>query len=146
MEADAFTASSTASCAGDSFRATLDSPITIGDKVVIPEGADVVGRIAELKDAGRFAGQPTLALELSSLSVNGRKYTLHTNQYTRVGKSRGSSTAKKVGTGAAIGAVIGGIAGGGKGAAIGAAAGAGMGGGVQAASKPEQVRCRLNRR
>ena len=126
--------------AGDSFRATLDSPITVGDKVVIPEGADVVGRIADLKDAGHFAGQPQLALELSSLSVNGRKYTLHTNQYTRQGKSRGSSTAKKVGAGAAIGAVIGGIAGGGKGAAIGAATGAGVGGGAQAVTKPEQVR------
>jgi uncharacterized protein YcfJ len=125
---------------GDSFRATLDSPITIGDQVVIPEGAEVVGRIADLKDAGRFAGQPQVALELSSLSMNGRKYTLHTNQYARVGKSRGTNTAKKVGTGAAIGAVIGGIAGGGKGAAIGAATGAGVGGGVQAASKPEQVR------
>jgi hypothetical protein len=125
---------------GDSFRATLDSPITIGDKVIIPEGADVVGRIAELKDAGRFAGQPQLGLELASLSVNGRKYTLHTNQYTRQGKSRGSSTAKKVGAGAAIGTVIGAIAGGGKGAAIGAATGAGVGGGVQATSKPEQVR------
>jgi hypothetical protein len=125
---------------GDSFRATLDSPITIGDKVIIPEGADVVGRIAELKDAGRFAGQPQLALELASLSVNGRKYTLHTNQYSRLGKSRGSSTAKKVGSGAAIGAVIGAIAGGGKGAAIGAATGAGVGGGAQAISKPEQVR------
>jgi hypothetical protein len=126
--------------AGDSFRATLDSPITIGDKVIIPEGADVVGRIAELKDAGHFAGQPQLALELASLSVNGRKYTLYTNQYTRQGVSRGSNTAKKVGTGAAIGAVIGAIAGGGKGAAIGAATGAGVGGGVQAASKPQQVR------
>ncbi len=125
---------------GDSFRATLDSPITIGDKVIIPEGADVVGRIAELKDSGRFAGQPQLALELASLSVNGRKYTLHTNQYSRQGKSRGSSTAKKVGSGAAIGAVIGAIAGGGKGAAIGAATGAGVGGGAQAISKPEQVR------
>ncbi len=125
---------------GDSFRATLDSPISVGDKVVIPEGADVVGRIVDLKDGGRFAGQPSLALELASLSVNGQKYTLHTNQYSHVGKSRGTSTAKKVGTGAAIGAVIGGIAGGGKGAAIGAAAGAGMGGGVQAASKAEQVR------
>lgn len=125
---------------GDSFRATLDSPITIGDKVIIPEGADVVGRIADLKDSGRFAGQSQLALELASLSVNGRKYTLHTNQYTRRGTSRGASTAKKVGAGAAIGAVIGGIAGGGKGAAIGAASGAGVGGGVQAASKPQQVR------
>ncbi|MBZ5566647.1 MAG: BON domain-containing protein [Acidobacteriia bacterium] len=126
--------------AGDSFRATLDSPITVGDKVVIPEGADVVGRIADLKDAGHFAGQPELALELSSLSVNGRKYTLHTNQYSRQGKSRGASTAKKVGAGAAIGAIIGGIAGGGKGAAIGAATGAGVGGGAQAVTKPEEVR------
>ena len=125
---------------GDSFRATLDSPITIGDKVIIPEGADVVGRIAELKDSGHFAGQSQLALELASLSVNGRKYTLHTNQYTRRGTSRGASTAKKVGAGAAIGAVIGGIAGGGKGAAIGAASGAGVGGGVQAATRPQQVR------
>ncbi|MFI5113360.1 MAG: BON domain-containing protein [Terriglobales bacterium] len=125
---------------GDSFRATLDSPITIGDKVVIPEGADVVGRIAELKDAGRFAGQPQVALELASLSVNGRKYTLHTNQYTRQGTSRGASTAKKVGAGAAIGTVIGAIAGGGKGAAIGAATGAGVGGGAQAVNKPQQVR------
>jgi hypothetical protein len=126
--------------AGDSFRATLDAPISLGDKVVIPEGAEVVGRIAELKDAGHFAGQPQLALELASLSVNGRKYSLHTNQYTRQGVSRGSNTAKKVGSGAAIGAVIGAIAGGGKGAAIGAATGAGVGGGVQAASKPQQVR------
>ena len=125
---------------GDSFRATLDSPITIGDKVIIPEGADVVGRIAELKDAGHFAGQPQLALELASLSVNGRKYTLHTNQYTRQGTSCGASTAKKVGAGAAIGAVIGGIAGGGRGAAIGAATGAGVGGGAQAVTKPQQVR------
>ncbi len=125
---------------GDSFRATLDSPITVGDKVIIPEGADVIGRVADLKDAGHFAGQPQLALELSSLSVNGRKYTLHTNQYTRQGSSRGASTAKKVGAGAAIGAIIGGIAGGGKGAAIGAATGAGVGGGVQAASKPQTVR------
>ncbi len=125
---------------GDSFRATLDSPITVGDKVVIPEGAEVTGRVAELKDSGHFSGQPGLALELASLSVNGRKYTLHTNQYTRQGASRGASTAKKVGSGAAIGAIIGAIAGGGKGAAIGAATGAGVGGGVQAASKPTQVR------
>jgi hypothetical protein len=125
---------------GDSFRATLDSPITIGDKVIIPEGAEVVGRIADLKDAGHFAGQPQVALELASLSVNGRKYTLHTNQYTRKGTSRGANTAKKVGAGAAIGTVIGAIAGGGKGAAIGAATGAGVGGGAQAVTRPQQVR------
>ena len=124
---------------GDMFHGTLDSPVMVGETVVIPEGADVTGRVVEVKDAGHFAGKPELALELTNLSVNGRKYTIRTDQYHEVGKSRGSSTAKTVGTGAAIGAIIGGIAGGGKGAAIGAAAGAGMGGGVQATRKQEQV-------
>jgi hypothetical protein len=95
--------------------------------------------VVDAKEAGHFTGQPQIALELTNLSMNGRKYTLTTNQYTQQGKSRGSRTAKTVGSGAAIGAIIGAIAGGGKGAAIGAAAGAGMGGGVEAASKPEQV-------
>ena len=124
---------------GDMFHGTLDSPVMVGETVVIPEGADVTGRVVEVKDAGHFAGKPELALELTNLSVNGRKYTIRTDQYHEVGRSRGSSTAKTVGTGAAIGAIIGGIAGGGKGAAIGAAAGAGMGGGVQATRKEEQV-------
>lgn len=124
---------------GDIFHATLDSPLMSGSTVVVPEGADVIGRVAEVKDAGHFAGQPELALELTSIIINGQKYPIRTDQYRQVGKSRGASTAKTVGTGAAIGAIIGGIAGGGKGAAIGAAAGAGMGGGVQAAKKAEEV-------
>jgi hypothetical protein len=124
---------------GDMFHATLDAPITINDNVIIPEGADITGRVVNAKAAGRFEGQPELALELTSLSVNGRKYALATNQYTQQGKSRGARTAKTVGTGAAIGAIIGAIAGGGKGAAIGAATGAGVGGGVEAAGHPEQV-------
>ncbi|MGH9521096.1 MAG: BON domain-containing protein [Terriglobales bacterium] len=124
---------------GDIFHATLDSPLMSGETVVVPEGADVIGRVAEVKDAGHFAGQPELAIELTSIIINGQKYPIRTDQYREQGKSRGASTAKTVGTGAAIGAIIGGIAGGGKGAAIGAAAGAGMGGGVQAAKKAEEV-------
>ncbi len=124
---------------GDMFHATLDSPITLDDKVVIPEGADITGRVVNAKAAGHFEGQPELALELTSLAVNGRKYSIVTDQYTQQGKSRGARTAKTVGTGAAIGAIIGAIAGGGKGAAIGAATGAGVGGGVEAAGHPEQV-------
>jgi len=110
-----------------------------GSTVVVPEGADVIGRVADVKDAGHFAGKPELALELTSIIVNGQKYSIHTDQYRQAGKSRGASTAKTVGAGAAIGAIIGGIAGGGKGAAIGAAAGGGMGGGVQAVKKAEEV-------
>jgi len=125
---------------GDTFRATLDSPITIDDKVVIPQGAEITGRVAELKSSGKFAGKPELALELTSVSMNGRKYTLHTDQYSREGSSRGKNTAEKVGGGAAVGSIIGAIAGGGKGAALGGIIGAGAGGGVQAASKAQSVK------
>jgi hypothetical protein len=125
---------------GDTFRATLDSPITVDDKVIIPQGAEITGRVAELKASGHFAGKPELALELTSVSMNGRKYTLHTDQYSREGSSRGKNTAAKAGGGAAIGSIIGAIAGGGKGAAIGGVVGAGAGGGVQAASKGQSVK------
>ncbi len=125
---------------GDSFHATLDSPVTIDGEVVIPASVDLMGRVVESKKAGHYAGKPEIALELTSLKVNNNSYTLRTNQFTRQGTSRGSQTAKRVGTGAVIGAIIGGIAGGGKGAAIGGAAGAGVGGGVQTATKAEQVK------
>jgi len=124
---------------GDRFRATLDTPITIDDKVIVPQGADIEGRVAELKGAGHFTGRPEIGLELTALNVNGRRYSLHTNQYSREGASRGKNTAAKVGTGAAVGSIIGAIAGGGKGAAIGGVIGAGAGGGVQAASKAPAI-------
>ena len=124
---------------GDRFRATLDAPVTIDDNVVIPHGADIEGRVAELKGAGHFAGKPQIALELTALNINDRRYSLHTNQYSREGSSRGKNTAEKVGGGAAIGSVIGAIAGGGKGAAIGGVIGAGAGGGVQAATKAPNI-------
>lgn len=127
---------------GDRFRATLDTPITIDDKVIVPQGADIEGRVAELKSAGHFTGKPEIALELTALNVNGRRYSLHTNQYSREGSSRGKNTAAKVGGGAALGTIIGAIAGGGKGAAIGGVIGAGAGGGVQAASKAPEIHVR----
>ena len=71
--------------------------------------------------------------------MNGRRYSLHTSQYSREGSSRGKNTAEKVGGGAVLGTIIGAIAGGGKGAAIGGVVGAGAGGGVQAASKAPQI-------
>jgi BON domain len=125
--------------AGQSFRATLDSPISLEGDVVIPSGYDVTGHVVDVKSAGKFAGKSELILQLDRIAVGNKSYTVQTNQYERSGSSRGKNTAAKVGTGAAIGAIIGGIAGGGKGAAIGAAAGGGVGGGVQAATKGQQI-------
>jgi hypothetical protein len=124
---------------GDTFRGTLDSPIYVDGQQAIPAGANVLGKVTEIQDSGRFTGRPQLSIELMSLSVNGHSYSIQTNQYTQQGGSQGSRTAKTVGGGAALGAIIGAIAGGGKGAAIGAAVGAGAGGGVQAARGRQQV-------
>ncbi len=125
---------------GDTFHASLSSPIVIDGETVIASGADVVGRVANVQSAGRFAGQSLLTLELTSLSMNGKTYNVQTNQWSRQGKGEGKNTATKVGIGTAAGAILGGIIGGGRGAAIGAASGAGAGTGVSAAKKGEQIK------
>ncbi len=125
---------------GQSFKATLDSPLSVEGDIVVPAGYDVQGHVIDVKSAGKFAGKSELSLQLDRITVGGRSYNLQTDQYRREGNSRGKNTAEKVGAGAAIGAIIGGIAGGGKGAAIGAAAGGGLGGGVQAATKGQQIK------
>jgi hypothetical protein len=125
---------------GETFRATLNSPLSVEGEIAIPSGYDVEGHIVDVKSAGKFAGQSVLVLQLDRISVGGKSYSIQTDEYKRQGSSRGKNTAEKVGAGAAIGAIIGGIAGGGKGAGIGAAAGGGLGGGVQAATKGQQIK------
>ena len=125
---------------GDTFHATLNTPLTSDGEEAVPAGVEVVGHLVEVKSAGKFAGQSSVVMQLDSLSFGGRTYNLQTDQYSKKGSSRGKNTAEKVGAGAAIGGIIGAIAGGGKGAAIGAAAGAGVGGGVQAATKSQQIK------
>jgi len=124
---------------GDTFHATLDSPILAGGQVVVPKDADVEGEIRGLKSAGHFTGRSELALVLTKLSFNGRSYDIETTEYKKEGASRGKRTAETLGGGAAIGALIGGLTGGGKGAAIGAGVGAGAGTGVQAVTKGQQI-------
>jgi hypothetical protein len=124
---------------GDVFHGSLAAPVTIDGETVIPTTADVEGRVVEVKSAGKFAGQSVLTLELTRLTMNGRSYSLQSDQWSKSGNGRGKSTAEKVGGGAAVGAVLGGIFGGGKGAAIGAAAGAGAGTGVSAVGKGQQI-------
>jgi len=124
---------------GQTFRATLDSPLPSDGDVAVPSGYDVKGHIEDVKSAGKFAGQSLLVLQLDSISVSGKSYGIEADPYRRQGSNRTTNTAEKVGAGAVIGAIIGGIAGGGKGAGIGATAGGGIGGGVQAAGKGQQI-------
>jgi hypothetical protein len=125
---------------GDQFRGTLSHSIMVGDRVAVPAGADVEGRVIDVKGAGHFSGSSLLSVELVGLSMGGKRYELHTSEWRKEGAGRGKNTAAKVGGGAAVGAVIGAIAGGGKGAAIGSVIGAGAGTGAQAVTKGQQIK------
>jgi hypothetical protein len=125
---------------GDTFRATLNSPVQVDGRTVIPADADLYGRVVDARPAGRFKGEGLLAVELTKVSFNGRSYTIHTNQWSKESEGRGKNTAEKVGGGAALGAIIGAIAGGGRGAGIGTAVGAGAGGVAQGATRATQIK------
>ena len=125
---------------GDSFHATLNAPLTSDGEEAVPAGVEVTGHLVEVKSAGKFAGQSTVAMQLDSIASGGQTYNVQSDIYRKSGSSRGKNTAEKVGGGALVGTLIGALAGGGKGAAIGAAAGAGVGGGVQAATKAQQIK------
>lgn len=125
---------------GDTFHATLDSPVAVDGEVVIPAHYDVEGHVVNAQASGKFAGKALLVLQLDRIKVGSRYYNIQTDQFSQQTGSRGKNTAEKVGAGAVAGAILGGIFGGGKGAAIGSVAGAGAGGGVQAASKKPDIK------
>lgn len=112
---------------GQTFSATLASPVELEGKVVIPAGATASGTVADAKPLGRFKGGARLQLRLTSVNINGKDHAIETSSVVRTEKGKGKRTATMVGGGAGVGALIGGLAGGGKGAAIGAVAGAGAG-------------------
>jgi len=125
---------------GQTYRASMDQPVSINGNTVIPRGADVVVKLVEDKQSGKLTGKTELRLDLSTVTVNGKQVDVLTQTITKESSSRTAGTAKKAGGGAAIGAIIGGIAGGGAGAAIGAAAGGAAGTASQVMTKGQRVK------
>lgn len=125
---------------GQTFRASLDAPITANDRVVVPAGAPVTVLLASAKGAGRIKGRSELELRVTSIGYRGEQIPINSSVYSAEGSARGKQTAIRSGIGAAAGAVIGAIAGGGKGAAIGSLAGGGAGAGYQLATHGQQVK------
>src|SRR6266571_671101 len=125
---------------GETFKASLDSPIVVDNETVFPKGAEVYVKLTKVESAGRLSGKSELQLQLDRIFLGDKSYTLESNTFENTGASQGTRTARSAGLGAAIGAAIGAISGGGKGAIIGGATGAGAGAGVEAVRKGEQIR------
>jgi hypothetical protein len=128
---------------GQTFRADVASNVTDSSgRVLIPKGSEAELVIRKVV-AGGVTSTPEVALDLQSIKVRGRRYTVNTQNVEQkaeggIGKNR--RTAEMIGGGAALGTLIGAIAGGGKGAAIGAATGAAAGAGTQILTRGKTVK------
>lgn len=117
--------------AGDTFRGTLDSQLVIEDFIIAEKGSKVLGKVANIQNAGRVEGAAQLQLTITEINTtDGQRVPVETSFFVKKAPGRGGEEAAKIGGGAAIGAIIGAIAGGGKGAAIGAGVGGGAGTGA----------------
>ena len=126
--------------AGDDFAASVEAPMVVGDRVVIPRNSDARVRLVQASSAGHMSGRSDLKVELVSVTAGGQTYQLETSYHEQAGASRGTRTAETVGGGAVLGALIGALAGRGRGAAIGSAVGAGAGTAAQAGTSGQQVK------
>ena len=121
--------------AGARYKASIDDPVAIGSKVVIPDNAACTLEVVSIEKG------EGMALRIRSINVGGKSYSTST-QYAEIdatGTSKGKKAARRgIGLGA-VGAGIGAIAGGGSGAAIGAVVGGGVGAVSGAAAKGKQI-------
>jgi len=119
--------SSNANRAGDTFTGTLENPVVVAGKTVIPKGADLTGKVTSAVPSGRLQQRAELWVTLTSVRVGGKTYNVSTSTTGHKEGSKATRDVLFIGGGAGAGAAIGGAAGGGKGAGIGAAIGAGTG-------------------
>jgi len=121
---------------GEPIQFTVIQDVTYGGVLAIPRGATVHGVIADSKNvgSGTLEGSSELALQLTSLDLDGQTYPLQSDLFRVKAPGKGGRSAENIIGGALIGALIGGAAGGGGGAAIGAAAGGTVGTAASAAT------------
>ena len=129
---------------GQTFSADVaENVVGSNGQVVIPKGSEADLVLRKVQSQGTVTGSSELVLDLQSVKVNGRRYTVSTEdvaQSNKEGVGANKRTATYVGGGAVLGTLIGAIAGGGKGAAIGAATGAAAGAGTQVLTRGKAVK------
>jgi hypothetical protein len=125
---------------GDGIYGKTAFPITVDNKIVIPEGSSVRGKVSEVKRAGRIKGKAEITLNFQTLVLpSGITLPIYTSlagaggagertgEATVQGESSKGKDAGTIGTSAGVGALGGVITRGGKGAAVGGVGGAVLG-------------------
>jgi hypothetical protein len=133
------TISSAKARSGDNWDGTLASNLVVRNRTIAKKGAPVRGKVVEAQASGRLSGKAELALQLTSITVDGASVPVVTGSVTDTGGGHAKRNGALIGGGAAAGAIIGAVAGGGRGAAIGAGAGAAAGTGGAAATGKKDI-------
>ena len=141
---------------GDPVYCETTFPFVMNDRIVVPPGTYVQGKLSHVQRGGRVKGRAEVLIHFTSLiypsgytvMLGGSLENVPGTEHTSVKGSEGtvrqdSDTGKKVGTvagTATTGAVIGAIAHGAKGAGIGAAGGGAVGAAIAMLTRGSDVR------
>ena len=141
---------------GDAVYAETTFPVVLENRIVIPAGTYVQGKISHIRRPGRVKGRAEVLMHFTTLiypsgytvMLPGSVESIPGAEKTSMKGSEGtvhqdSQTGQKVGTvasTAATGAVVGGLSAGGKGALIGAGAGGAVGTAIALLTRGNDVR------
>lgn len=102
---------------GDTFRATLDSPLIVNGFVLAERGARVLGQIERVRKARLLRGKSDLRLRLTEIMMrDGQRVRIETNPWEEKGARSSIAVRPKRAAGAALGAVVGALTGAARGA------------------------------
>lgn len=85
----------------------VSEDVFVGDVLAIPLGATVHGVVIKSKKSGVLTGSPELELQLVSLDLGGRNYSLDSYHFKVKGASKTKPTETKAIRGAYVGALLG---------------------------------------
>jgi hypothetical protein len=118
------TISTSSSKQGEFFSSTLESDLVQNGVVVAPKGTTVYGKVTQLQQAGRLAGQNRLELQVTDILINNERVPVVTAGVGAEGAREGAKTVRNTAVSAGIGALA--KSDSSKGARRGAAVGAGL--------------------
>jgi hypothetical protein len=131
--------SSATSRPGDRVVARLAEEVRVGEKVVVPAGSEVRGRVTEAVPSGRVKTRARLAFDFDTLVLEGKEFSIGTGPIDITAGSTHKKDAATIGIGAGAGAIVGAIVDGKKGAGIGALIGGATGTGVVLTNTGKEV-------
>jgi hypothetical protein len=113
---------------GDRFTGEIVEPVrSLDNIVVVPRGTPVAGVVAVAHRRGHFKGRSLLELRLTSMTLNGKRYPLTTDDLSESKKGKGKRSTALIAGGSSLGMLVGGVATGGVGLVVGGLAGSGVG-------------------